>query len=98
MCDLVVARAASSGRGGRSVRRGTVLCADDPVVLERPHIFMTYQVQHHCAPKAPVETMTAAPGEQREVPPYRCDQCDATAKSPAGLAAHKRSHSGDSDS
>jgi hypothetical protein len=56
--------------------------------------------------EAPVEQATAVPGELRTVVPppvspppaeYACDEpgCEATAKSPAGLAAHKRSHRGD---
>lgn len=98
MCELVVARA-NAGARGRRIVRGTVLCAEDPVVLRAPRLFNRYEVEHYCgSPKsAPVEQATAAPGEKRDLKlpdEYGCDEpgCTVTAKSPAGLAAHKRSH------
>lgn len=91
MCDLMQAHASVSIRGRGVIRRGSVLCADDPVVQAHSGSFRPVGLQHYCG-EAPVEQMTARPGEKRDVAVYRCDQCDATAKSPAGLAAHKRSH------
>lgn len=91
----------------RRIKAGTVLCANDPLVRGRERLFVPVRVQHHCelaggGNRAPVEQATAAPGELRTVAPplgsepavYACDEpdCDATAKSPAGLAAHKRGH------
>lgn len=100
MCNLVVANR-STASPGRRITRGTVLCAEDPAVKRMPGVFEPYRLHHYCnsPSKAPVETMTAGPGEVREVAPYVCDHpgCSATAKSPAGLAAHKRSHNGGSE-
>lgn len=41
-------------------------------------------------PSSPVEAPLS--GEAPEVHPFACDVCEVTAKSAAGLAAHKRSH------
>lgn len=94
MCELVQAKRATASPG-RRINRGTVLCADDPVVVRAPGVFAAYRVTHYCA-SGGVEQATAAPGELRNVTvvEYACDEpgCTATAKSPAGLAAHKRSH------
>lgn len=68
MCDLVVA-IKNVAAPGRRIVRGTVLCADDPVVARMPRVFQVHQIQHHCgdAPGGPVEVGTAAPGEVRNV-------------------------------
>lgn len=89
MCELVEVTTNVAGRG-RAIRKGTVVCADDPRIKGASHV-RPLAVQHYCG-EGSVEQMTAAPGEKRDVAVFRCDQCDATAKSPAGLAAHKRSH------
>jgi hypothetical protein len=57
------------------VRRGAVLCADDPVVKRAPGLFEPYALLHHCAAgNAPVERATAAPGELRDVQLPRSDE------------------------
>lgn len=76
------------------IRKDEVRPADDPAVLKSPHRWQPVPVRDAPLRRA-VEQATAAPGERRELVLLVCDEpgCDATAKSPAGLAAHKRSHS-----
>lgn len=64
MCDPVVARTNAGGVGGRRITRGTVYCADDPVVRAKPRLFVPARLAHHCG----VEQATAAPGELRQLP------------------------------
>lgn len=97
--DLVVARRTGvlmlSGRR-HMVRRGeTIAHVKHPLVQQHPAAWKPLRV-HHDVPAAGggVEQATAAPGELRRVPAAElvCDLCGVTAKSAAGLAAHKRSH------
>lgn len=96
MNNLVVARLSGalmmSGRR-YMVRRGvTVAAAGHPLVTAHPRAWEPLQVHYPV-----VEQATAAPGELRDVPveaEHRCDRCGTTAKSAAGLAAHKRSCKG----
>lgn len=69
MCNLVVANRTTASPG-RRIKRGTVLCADDPVVKRTSGVFEPYRVHHYCGnPKSAqvVEQATAAPGERRTV-------------------------------
>lgn len=69
MCDLVVARlnAAVKVDGAlRRVRKGAVLCACDPLVVGREHLFQPHKLEHYCGQ---VEQATSAPGEKRRVKP-----------------------------
>lgn len=95
MSDLYVANTSAvvSLAGQRTwIKKGvTIVRAGHPIMDGRESLFDPVKVHFDTGG---VEQMTAAPGEKRDVTVYRCDQCDATAKSPAGLAAHKRSHNG----
>lgn len=64
MCELVEVTTNVAGRG-RAVRKGTVVCADDPRIKGASHI-RPLAVQHYCG-GGPVEQMTGAPGEKRDV-------------------------------
>lgn len=69
MCELKVARATLAGRGSR-IRKGAVVCADDPIVAGREKLFEPLRITHHCKQRkgdAMVEQATAAPGEKRAV-------------------------------
>lgn len=69
MCNLVMARQnvrMSSGGARSLLRKGTVVCVDDPVVRGREHLFRPVDVTHHCG-EGPVEQATAAPGEKRSL-------------------------------
>jgi hypothetical protein len=94
-----------------AIRRGVTVAEEGSDMLAKHGKLFEPMRVHYPAPtrrgrrEAAVEQATAAPGELRTVPPpppespppaeYACDECPATAKSPAGLAAHKRSHRGD---
>lgn len=79
MCELVVARTNASvkvgERGRRVIRKGTVLCADDPMVAGRDKLFQRLEVTHYCKQRkeprreSVVEQATAAPGEKRNLEP-----------------------------
>lgn len=104
----------------RTIRRGEIITTDDPIYKGREHLFET--LDEHAAreaqqrqamgitPSAPVERMTAAPGERRRVhipepdegedtpkavPGYQCDQCEFASVSERGLKIHQRTHDND---
>src|SRR5690606_4323563 len=102
----VARRSGTVWLGGRryAIQRGVTVAEDGSEMLDRHgKLFQPLRVHYPAKPapaaaaarRRPVEQATAAPGEVRPVEPvveYRCDEpgCDAAAKSPAGLAAHKR--------
>lgn len=101
MSNLVVARLSGAlmlfGRR-YMVRRGvTVAETGHPLVAAHPHAWEPLRVHYPVVERVHypvVEQATAAPGELRDAPveaEHRCDRCGTTAKSAAGLAAHKRS-------
>ena len=68
------------------VQRGKTRVRDGhPILKGREHLFVPQTVRFD------VEQATQAPGEKRDAH-YECDECGQTAKSQAGLAAHRRSH------
>jgi predicted Zn-ribbon and HTH transcriptional regulator len=71
----------------RSVRTGDLISGTDPVRDGREHLFQNVEEA--------VETATQAPGEKRELQPAVCDVCGFEAKSPVGLASHRRTHQDD---
>lgn len=91
-------------RGVTIAEQGSDMLAAHAKLFEPMRVHYPAATGKPRARRAPVEQATAAPGELRAVEPlqpaeespteYACDElgCDATAKSPAGLAAHKRSH------
>ena len=82
--------------GRRHINEGDLVDASDPIVRGREHLFESSE-----RATVGVEQATAAPGERRNVQraestePHVCNVCGQEAKSPAGLAAHKRSHDED---
>ena len=68
------------------VQRGKTRVRDGhPLLKGREHLFAPQTVRFD------VEQATQAPGEKREAS-HECDECGQTAKTQAGLAAHRRSH------
>lgn len=102
------------GRRHAIQRGVTVAEEGSDMLARHGKLFEPMRVHYPAAPRgrgrsapAPVEQATARPGEQRTVKlpeqseqEHPCDYpgCDATAKSPAGLAAHKRSHTREAES
>lgn len=97
-----------AGSGPRvMVVKGRPYDTEDPVVKANPSLFVTPdEYNRREAPamttedlgnrsmsartRRPVETATQAPGETRDG--HVCDVCGETAKTKAGLGAHKRTH------
>lgn len=93
MCNLVVANRTTASPG-RRIKRGTVLCADDPVVKRTSGVFEPYRVHHYCGGQksgSMVEQATAAPGERRTVrPPTDTPQRPPTSGPGSGVDAWRR--------